>query len=781
MRNTAYLVFIFLLIFSPLAFGATELWAITIMESGAVLALLVYFIGSRGVFYQTPGLVPLALFLSYILVQLLPLPAGVIKLISPAAWQLYQAAFGPVAMPSAISLSIDKKATIAEFFRFSSYAAFYVLTIQLLVRRELLKKTVTVIVVFAALLALLAIIQKFTSAPDTIYWFRYVPRNSGIFGPYARHDSFSGLMEMLLPTAAALFFYYRPQMVYKKSLRARFAAFLNRPTSSTHLFLGFTVVVIASSILICLSRGGILSMIFSMLFLTIMLKYKESLETNGGMTALYLLAIILAVSWFGWGAIFPRFDRVVDAQGRLNNIRFLFWRDSLPIIRDFPITGTGFGTFGDIFPKYKHFLFNFTLDHALNDYIELFIEGGITAFLLVVCFLFVVFRKTFQALAVRRERYSRYLFWGGLSGLGAIFIHSVTDYNLHVPANGLYFFFIIGLTVSAAHTRLRHSPKTILAGKKISSAGALIITAGLVILLATGLVFNISSMAGKYQFAPVKKQYPYSNMSPAELAVLQAKTVKACRLDPLEAKYQSGLASLDMLLHHKRQAFAHALKALERKPANAAYLQQCGFLASENACASTAELLLKAGINNDSSNPWRYYNYALWLFDQGRRAEGQEQMRLAMTAGPDSTNTCIKRMLLAGLSDKEIAATIPMKTRPALHFARYLDENGKRRLAGKFYRRAAEYTAAEKMVRPYYFYRPYNFFMKQHQYDDALQVMQKATVRLPDNVGIRITIASLYDRMGIRYRAVEEYQKALILDPYNRKVKRLGKRLNPRN
>ncbi len=41
----------------------------------------------------------------------------------------------------------------------------------------------------------------------------------------------------------------------------------------------------------------------------------------------------------------------------------------------------------------------------------------------------------------------------------------------------------------------------------------------------------------------------------------------------------------------------------------------------------------------------------------------------------------------------------------------------RKRCGGEFYRRAVEYTAAEKIIPPYYFYRSYIFFMKLHQYD----------------------------------------------------------------
>ena len=55
--------------------------------------------------------------------------------------------------------------------------------------------------------------------------------------------------------------------------------------------------------------------------------------------------------------------------------------------------------------------------------------------------------------------------------------------------------------------------------------------------------------------------------------------------------------------------------------------------------------------------------------------------------------------------------------------------------------------------------------------------MLKGIEYLPDNAKIRVAAASLYERNGILYRAVEEYKHALILDPKNRNVRKKLKEL----
>jgi Flp pilus assembly protein TadD len=65
--------------------------------------------------------------------------------------------------------------------------------------------------------------------------------------------------------------------------------------------------------------------------------------------------------------------------------------------------------------------------------------------------------------------------------------------------------------------------------------------------------------------------------------------------------------------------------------------------------------------------------------------------------------------------------------------------------------------------------------MKRGMYEDAINVMRKAGETLPDNAGVRITLAETYEKAGIPYRATEEYRKALLLDPGNRRaIEKLG-------
>ena len=228
------MIFLFVLIFSPLAFGTVERWSLGIMETLSILALLLLLLGNKKeALYEVPGILALILFLGYILFQLIPLPAGVVKLISPSTYSLYNETIGIIEPVDWMSISINKKATLAEFFRFAAYVSVYVMTVQFFTKKELLKKTVFIVIVFATLLSIFALVQD-TLVKDKAIWFRdlqiigisFVP-----FGSFMYHNNYAGFMEMVFPLSLGLFFYYTPSVHYQ-SFRERMSELFKQQRTS---------------------------------------------------------------------------------------------------------------------------------------------------------------------------------------------------------------------------------------------------------------------------------------------------------------------------------------------------------------------------------------------------------------------------------------------------------------------------------------------------------------------------------------------------------------------
>ena len=213
-----YRILLFVLIFSPLAFGTVEPWSYAIMESLSIAALFLFFlkISSKNepVFYNVPGLIPLLCLLAYVLFQLVPLPSSVVALISPVRYQIQKETIGAFEQINWISLTINRKATLMEFFRIAAYTVFYVLTVQMMTRKKYFKRTITAVIAFASLLSFFSLIQYFLPN-NRIYWLREVPQLARPFGPYVNRNHYAGLMGMLFPVILSMFLYYKPEVAFE--------------------------------------------------------------------------------------------------------------------------------------------------------------------------------------------------------------------------------------------------------------------------------------------------------------------------------------------------------------------------------------------------------------------------------------------------------------------------------------------------------------------------------------------------------------------------------------
>lgn len=779
-EKLTYRIFIFLLIFSPLAFGTVSTWSLTLMEALSIGAVILLFISlwlNDRTIYQAPGTLLIIFFPAYIMLQLIPLPAGLVKLISPSTYSLYSETIGIIDPVQWVSLSINKKATLAELFRYTSYAGFYLLTVQLLSHRSLLKKTLNYLAIFAAILSVTAILQRFTSS-GKIYWFYKTP--TAFFGPYFNNNHYAGLMEMIFPVIFSLFLFYKPSVSYP-SLREKVVEFFSHIRTSEHILLGFSALLVALSVFLSLSRGGIISLCVSAGFCFLMITLKQRAIRSAGNTVFLLVFILLiSVGWFGWKPIFKEFDKTIDEKGEITENRPVYWKDSVNAFKNFPATGTGMGTFGNIYPRFQSKSFGRRLTHTHNDYLEFLVNGGIVGFLLFFGFPATIIYKTYKVFLKRREPYSIFIYMGSISGIFAILLHSITDFNLQIGANGLYLFFLAGLAVSASHTRLRNKlgdtllqPLTARAKKTFFSGAVCMFP-----VLPLMVLYNIATIKGESLFCSTVKLSVVENLSEKDAEKISKIGQKALKYNPLDAFIPWFAAKHAIRIPDNESALVYFKKAIHRNPVCGPLLQDIGMFMSETGRNDTAERLIRAGIKYNRISSVRYKTYAEWLLSNGHKDQGIDTMRTAICMNIKKSRSYIDLMDELGLSFDDIRNALPDRVEPNVYFAEFLLDKDMLREAERTYLNAFNWLDNEEEVNSSCFFKASAYFIKQKQYDDALNILLKGIEYLPDNVKMRVALASLYERIGVLYRAKEEYKNALIIDPKNRHVKTKLKKLS---
>jgi O-antigen ligase len=139
------------------------------------------------------------------------------------------------------------------------------------------------------------------------------------------------------------------------------------------MFYGFVIGLMLLGIFFSRSRGGITA---SLISLTVLISVSKKMRTRG-------MLLMVAGCWsvmfaygsiIGFGEILARFDDLdIAASGRS-----MIWGTALQIIKDHLWTGTGLGSFGELFRVYQTFLDDTAAtDYAHNDYLQLMVELGV--------------------------------------------------------------------------------------------------------------------------------------------------------------------------------------------------------------------------------------------------------------------------------------------------------------------------------------------------------------------------------------------------------------------
>jgi O-antigen ligase len=126
------------------------------------------------------------------------------------------------------------------------------------------------------------------------------------------------------------------------------------------------------------------------------------------------------------------------------------WNWSLKVALDYPIAGTGLGTFQFVSPMYKTPETNAgQFDEAHNDYLNLWSDTGTVGLLLGVSFIVVWLAVILRGMG-GSKRHQNFLLAGCVASLFAMLVHSIGDFNLQIPSNAAYLAIILGIGVALA-------------------------------------------------------------------------------------------------------------------------------------------------------------------------------------------------------------------------------------------------------------------------------------------------------------------------------------------
>jgi O-antigen ligase len=141
-------------------------------------------------------------------------------------------------------------------------------------------------------------------------------------------------------------------------------------------------------------------------------------------------ATLGALALVGAGVIATRFgaSRIALAD------RLAIWHDTLPVVRDFWLTGTGAGTFRASMAVYQRSKPEVIFNQAHNHYLQVAAEGGLLVGVPVCLALALLARGAWRRLQADHSA-MYFIRAGALSGLIGVALQSVWETGLTIPAN----------------------------------------------------------------------------------------------------------------------------------------------------------------------------------------------------------------------------------------------------------------------------------------------------------------------------------------------------------
>ncbi|GHD05588.1 hypothetical protein GCM10016234_01820 [Tianweitania populi] len=405
--------------------GGTEagLWSDALLQVCILLAVVPVLMASDGAPIDRSVLIVVGLVMLAPLVQLLPLPSGLIEWLRIEPFRQPQGS-----SISWLTISTGVGSTLLSF----SYVAVLGLLFLAIMRMPgpFVHALLPFMLLGVACNAAFVFVQYSASSRQVIDGVLPFSIYSGLF---ANRNHLASLLYLTLPF-----------LVY-------FATFKNRGLAA-----GLAIVLTLLILLAAGSRAGAIIGAAAVISAIVFLRAQSRASVAAVLGTLVVLGVYAMGTW------------TIVEQKELDVVfgRWEFLRTTLEGIRENWLLGVGYGTFPRAYQVYEdaNMIFGSFVNHAHNEYAELVFEGGIVAAVLIVAYCLLLVR---QGALIRFNQFQKAAF------LGIVFllIHSAVDYPLRTMALAVTFVWLNAVTFHAdfrvqsgmkkRRIAVRHNGKTV--------------------------------------------------------------------------------------------------------------------------------------------------------------------------------------------------------------------------------------------------------------------------------------------------------------------------------
>lgn len=522
-----------------------------------------------------------------------------------------------------------------------------------------------------------------------------------------------------------------------------FAFSQQRQGCRTRAFLAVMLCVMVAALFVARSRGVFLS--FSVVLFLLVVRKRMVLYI--GTIVVFVLLIIVVING-------TYIDRVLKLAEPFSYRRLAIWQSTVAMIKEHSFFGWGLGNYGLAFPRYNIasmetiLRFGKVTRFAHNEFLHLAATAGVPALLFLGSIVLVVFLQGWMVFFKESEGdwIGRAFFLVFVS----IIVHSLVDFNLHLPA--ITYVGILSAGYIISQTSLQESSER-LRLKKMMAVGV-----GIFFLFC---LFIVWSFFRAYQYK-VEAEKMNSMLFPAHTVVYQYQ--KALQYNPLDSyyHYELGRFYARIFVDYKRVDFAEKalqeFKAASRlNPEESKIYQKAFYLCA----ALDLPLAQLQPLYQEAEELEPYYvqlsvDFAFLHMQKGLYRQAKELLKKVIRIEP---NYLKAYYYLAEIYEKENHFSAARKLYQHLE---YMHDQCLERVVQSDYEKQAVAVDWGNV-----YYHLGMLYIRVGQYELAEKKLLKSLECKPKNAEFHNALAGAYFQQGKTDLAKKSLEKAIALNPEN--------------
>jgi hypothetical protein len=450
------------------AFGAVYWWAYMPIGGAVLVAAVASLRSQHRVAWPPLTLAAAGLAIGALGVQLIPIGGATLARYSSAAPHILARVDVAYALGGGDhALTLNGRQTLFGTACFVMAVLWVIACVRLAKDSGTVREIVRSLLMVATVLAIIGFAQKATFNGKLLWFWTPLGHSWNSFGPFVNRNHFAGWMLLALALSVGYLFGMIGAVKLPKSSNWRDQVlWLGTADATPLLVAGAATLAMAGSLVWTMSRSGIAGAGVALAMMIVAAIRRSGATTRRTVFAGYLAFMMVGVvAWRGG-------DALVSWYGNTNTLewRFALWKDTMPALKDFWLTGSGLNTYGTVMEVYPRTDTQSQPQEAHNDYLQLAVEGGALVCVPVFLLIASLARDIVRRLKQPQDEITWWIRMGAAAGICGIAVQELTDFSLQIPGVALLFATCVAIAIHEPTPAARGARRILRQASKLVTA-----------------------------------------------------------------------------------------------------------------------------------------------------------------------------------------------------------------------------------------------------------------------------------------------------------------------